>query len=69
EGLDQSSKLKLGLIVAYSVPFGSRHPPPRSLFPDDNESRSRNHSTTLTIYVVSCSTLSDLEYVANSCDQ
>ncbi|GKE97668.1 hypothetical protein Tco_0021019, partial [Tanacetum coccineum] len=45
------------------------YPPPRSLFPDDNESRSHSRSTSLTIYVISCLTLSDLEYVANSYDQ
>nr|GEV44805.1 putative reverse transcriptase domain-containing protein [Tanacetum cinerariifolium] len=68
EGLNQSSKPKLELVVAYSVPFGSRHPPPRSPFLCDNESRSHSRSTALTIYVVSCSTLSDLEYVVNSYD-
>nr|GEY89729.1 reverse transcriptase domain-containing protein [Tanacetum cinerariifolium] len=62
EGSDQSSKPRLELVVAYSIPFGSRHPPPRSPFLDDNEFHSRSRSTALTIYVVSCSTLSDLEY-------
>ncbi|GJV38368.1 hypothetical protein Tco_1410845 [Tanacetum coccineum] len=69
KGLDQSSKPRLELIVACSVPFGSRHPPPRSPFPDDNEFHSRSHSAILTIDVVSCLTLSDREYVASSYDQ
>ncbi|GJQ91637.1 hypothetical protein Tco_0002776 [Tanacetum coccineum] len=38
----------------------SRHPPSRSPFLDDNESHSRSRSTATTIYVISCSTLSDL---------
>nr|GFB40071.1 hypothetical protein [Tanacetum cinerariifolium] len=69
EGSDQSSKSRLELVVAYSVPFGSRHPPPRSPFSGDNEFHSRSHSIALTICVVSCSTPSDLEYVASSYDQ
>nr|GFC65502.1 hypothetical protein [Tanacetum cinerariifolium] len=69
EGSDQSSKPRLELVVACSVPIGSRHPPPRSPFPDDNEFHSRSHSTIPTIDVVSCSTLSDQEYVASSYEQ
>nr|GEW96528.1 reverse transcriptase domain-containing protein [Tanacetum cinerariifolium] len=46
-----------------------RNQPPRSPFLGDIESHSRNRSIALTTVVVSCSTLSDQEYVANSCDQ
>nr|GEX50577.1 hypothetical protein [Tanacetum cinerariifolium] len=50
-GLDQLSTPRLELVVAYSVPFGSRHPPPLLPFPDDNEFHSRSHSAISTIYV------------------
>nr|GEX94358.1 putative reverse transcriptase domain-containing protein [Tanacetum cinerariifolium] len=44
-----------------------KHQQPHSLSLDGSGSRSHNHLAILTINVVSCSTLFDLVYVANSC--
>ncbi|GJV80338.1 hypothetical protein Tco_1516208 [Tanacetum coccineum] len=69
EGAVQQGPVRARVLNDLSAEEKERHPPPRSPFLDDNEFRSRSRSTAPTIYVVSCSTLSDLEYVANSYDQ
>ncbi|GJV71598.1 hypothetical protein Tco_1491593 [Tanacetum coccineum] len=59
------AQTRSGLIISFRLKASST----RSPFQDKNESCNRNHSAALTISIASCSTLSDLEYVASSYDQ